>query len=163
MSRRGGGLSLIGRVPSRGVMPVSVDIHGNSAYVLNAGGVANVAAFREGRGWLSEVLAYIRGNAVWLDQVLRRDLPEVGYRPPEATYFAWLDLRAFGLPADPGQYLLDRAGVAVSSGPAFGPGGEGHVRLNLATTRAILAAAVERIAGAVQGAVGRAGVTRPVR
>jgi 6-phosphogluconolactonase (cycloisomerase 2 family) len=46
VERRGGGLSLIGRFPSRGQMPVSVTTHGNSAYVLNAGGIANVAAFR---------------------------------------------------------------------------------------------------------------------
>jgi 6-phosphogluconolactonase len=43
------GLQLVGRVPSRGGFPVSVAIHGRDAYVLNAGGVANVAAFRLGR------------------------------------------------------------------------------------------------------------------
>jgi 6-phosphogluconolactonase (cycloisomerase 2 family) len=42
------GLTLVGRVPSRGRFPVSVTIHGNNAYVLNAAGVANVAAFRLG-------------------------------------------------------------------------------------------------------------------
>jgi 6-phosphogluconolactonase (cycloisomerase 2 family) len=41
-----GGLRLVGRVPSRGVFPVSVAIHGRDAYVLNASGVANVAVFR---------------------------------------------------------------------------------------------------------------------
>ena len=45
---RRSGLTLAGRVPSRGTMPVSVAIHGNDAYVLNAGGFANVAAFRLG-------------------------------------------------------------------------------------------------------------------
>jgi 6-phosphogluconolactonase (cycloisomerase 2 family) len=39
------GLTLVGRVPSRGVFPISVAIHGRRAYVLNAGGVPNVAAF----------------------------------------------------------------------------------------------------------------------
>src|SRR5690348_16482854 len=40
------GLTLVGRVPSRGVFPVSLAIHGHNAYVLNAGGVPNVAAFQ---------------------------------------------------------------------------------------------------------------------
>src|SRR5919202_1897930 len=44
-----GGLQLVGRVPSRGAFPVSVAVHGRDAYVLNAGGVANVAAFRLSR------------------------------------------------------------------------------------------------------------------
>jgi 6-phosphogluconolactonase (cycloisomerase 2 family) len=43
-----GGLTLVGRVPSRGTFPVSVTVHGRDAYVLNAGGVSNVAAFRLG-------------------------------------------------------------------------------------------------------------------
>jgi 6-phosphogluconolactonase (cycloisomerase 2 family) len=49
-----GGLELVGRVPSRGDMPVSVAIHGHDAYVLNAQGVANVAVFRlSGEGVLT--------------------------------------------------------------------------------------------------------------
>src|SRR4051812_43237892 len=43
---RRGEVTLVGRVPSRGTMPVSVAIHGNQAYVLNAGGIADVAAFK---------------------------------------------------------------------------------------------------------------------
>src|SRR4051794_30501440 len=50
----GHGLTLAGRVPSRGKMPVSIAIHGHDAYVLNAGGFPNVAAFRvAGDGTLS--------------------------------------------------------------------------------------------------------------
>jgi 6-phosphogluconolactonase (cycloisomerase 2 family) len=43
------GLQLVSRVPSRGNFPVSVAIHGRNAYVLNAGNVADVAAFRLSR------------------------------------------------------------------------------------------------------------------
>jgi 6-phosphogluconolactonase len=43
------GLKLVGRVPSRGVFPVSVTIHGRDAYVLNAGGVPSIAGFRLSR------------------------------------------------------------------------------------------------------------------
>ena len=45
--------------------------------------------------------------------------------------------------------FLERGRVALSSGPAFGTGGDGHVRLNYATSAAILTEAVERMAGAV--------------
>jgi 6-phosphogluconolactonase len=44
-----GGLQLVGTVPSRGDDPISVAVHGRDAYVLNAGGVADVAAFRLSR------------------------------------------------------------------------------------------------------------------
>src|SRR3954462_10103531 len=37
---RHGHLTLVGRVPSGGALPVSIDIAGGAAYVLNAGGTA---------------------------------------------------------------------------------------------------------------------------
>src|SRR3954466_9766618 len=43
---RHGHLTLVGRVPSGGALPVSIDIAGGTAYVLNAGGPApSIAAF----------------------------------------------------------------------------------------------------------------------
>jgi 6-phosphogluconolactonase len=41
----GDGLSLLDRVSSRGSMPTSIAVRDTQVYVLNAGGVANVAAF----------------------------------------------------------------------------------------------------------------------
>src|SRR3954452_10810324 len=42
---RRGPLTLVDREPSNGTRPVSVDIDGGRAYVLNQGGVANVTSF----------------------------------------------------------------------------------------------------------------------
>jgi 6-phosphogluconolactonase (cycloisomerase 2 family) len=42
------GLALVDRAPSGGTMPVSVTVHGNLLYVLNAGGTGNIAGFRVG-------------------------------------------------------------------------------------------------------------------
>jgi aspartate/methionine/tyrosine aminotransferase len=50
----------------------------------------------------------------------------------------------------PASWFLEHARVALSSGHVFGPGGAGHVRLNFATSRAILAEAVSRMGRAVQ-------------
>jgi 6-phosphogluconolactonase (cycloisomerase 2 family) len=44
----GGTLQLGARVPSGGVMPISLTVHGNLLYVLNAGGTGNISAFRIG-------------------------------------------------------------------------------------------------------------------
>jgi len=43
-----------------------------------------------------------------------------------------------GLARYPAEVLLARGKVAVNSGPAFGPGGAGHVRLNFATAPQVL-------------------------
>jgi len=42
----GSGLALTSRVGSGGIQPISVTVHGNVVYVLNAGGAGNVSGFR---------------------------------------------------------------------------------------------------------------------
>jgi cystathionine beta-lyase len=68
---------------------------------------------------------------------------------PEATYLAWLDCRALELAPDPQRFFLERAGVALSDGAPFGDAGKGFVRLNFATSRAILDEILERMAKAL--------------
>ena len=61
---------------------------------------------------------------------------------PEATYLLWLDARATPLVAARGvdavPQALAAAGVRLSPGTDFGPGGEGFVRLNVATSAEVL-------------------------
>ena len=53
-------------------------------------------------------------------------------RPLEATYLAWLDLRAYGVD-DPAAPALAH-GVRWRPGGDYQPGLPGHVRLNIATS-----------------------------
>ena len=71
---------------------------------------------------------------------------------PEGSYLAWLDCRALGLAPNPHRFFLERAKVGLSAGPNFGPPGEGFVRLNFATSRALLTRALEQMAKALRGA-----------
>jgi len=110
--------------------------------------LANRVAFEQGESWLDQVVAYLDGNRGMLARLLAERLPRVRYVAPEGTYLAWLDCRALGLAA-PATFFLERAKVALSDGAAFGPPGQGHVRLNFATSRAILTDIVEAMASAV--------------
>jgi cystathionine beta-lyase len=67
---------------------------------------------------------------------------------PEATYLAWLDCRRLGL-ENPATFFLEQAKVAVSDGAAFGAPGQGFVRLNFATSAALLERIVTAMAAAV--------------
>ncbi len=126
--------------------------------------IAHTAALRSGGAWLDALLAGLDNNRHLLTSLLDTHLPSVGYRPPDATFLAWLDCRGLGLDdgaaaeaqrglvtlnAGPAAVFLEKGRVALSAGPAFGTGGSGHVRLNLATSTAILTEAVHRMAGVV--------------
>jgi cystathionine beta-lyase len=98
---------------------------------------ASVAAYRDGGGWLDDLVGYLDGNRRLLGDLLAEHAPEITFRPPEATFLAWLDCSALGLD-DPARFFLDHARVALSDGPPFGPGCDQYVRINFATSRALL-------------------------
>ncbi|MGV3733012.1 MAG: MalY/PatB family protein [Microcella sp.] len=120
---------------------------GHGASIL--GIIANTAAYREGRDWLAATVPYYDENRRALRDLLAEHLPAVGYRMPEGTYIAWLDVRRLGLGDDPAATLRERAGLAVTDGRACGAAGAGHVRVILATPRPVVEQIVQRLASAV--------------
>jgi cysteine-S-conjugate beta-lyase len=113
------------------------------------GVLASVAAFDDGGEWLDALLATLVQRRTELGDLLTRHLPDVRWHPPEATYLAWLDCRAYGDGAVPRDRFLERGRVALEPGPNFGAPGSGWVRLNFGTSAEIVQAAVERMAAAV--------------
>lgn len=145
-------------------MPEEVG-HGPS----HLGVIAHAEAFRSGGDWLDALLDGLDANRALLGDLVAEHLPGVKYLWPQGTYLAWLDCRELGLKeigaegaadglavvadlAGPARWFLDHARVALSSGHVFGTGGAGHVRLNFATSTAILGEAVARMGRALERA-----------
>lgn len=138
-------------------MPEEVS-HGPS----HLGIIAHAEAFRTGGDWLDSLLHGLDANRTLLGELVAEHLPEVRYQVPQGTYLAWLDCRRLGIAEEttdglavvadlsgPARWFLDHARVALSSGHVFGTGGAGHVRLNFATSQAILTEAVTRMGRAL--------------
>jgi cystathionine beta-lyase len=119
---------------------------------------ATRAAWEDGGDWLDALVVHLDRNRRLVGSLLAASLPDAGYVPPEATYLAWLDLRALRL-AEPPHSVLRDGGAVLSPGPDFGPQGEGFVRLNFATSATVLEALVARMASAVARAPRRAEAT----
>ena len=110
---------------------------------------ATIAAWRAAQPWLDSVIAQLDRNRAYVADFLAERLPSVDYRVPEATYFAWLDCTALGLPGHASRFFLKSAKVALSDGRDFSSYTADFVRLNFATSPAILDALLERMAAAV--------------
>ncbi|MBX3190550.1 MAG: aminotransferase class I/II-fold pyridoxal phosphate-dependent enzyme [Labilithrix sp.] len=126
-------------------LPVETPYHAG-----HLGVIATRAAFGAAAEWRASVLAILERNRALLAELLAASLPGVRHVAPQASYLAWLDCRALGLGDDPAKVFLDRGRVALSPGPPFGRGGEGHARLNLGTTRALLEEAIRRMAASIR-------------
>ena len=112
------------------------------------GVVAAVAAYTRGDEWLASLVERLDSQRRLLADLLETHLPQARMRPLEATYLAWIDLRAYGV-ADPAAVALARGRVRVAAGHDYHPGLEGHIRLNIATSPERLTEIIHRLATAL--------------
>ena len=98
--------------------------------------------------WLDAVLDTLDRNRFFVKKLLDEKLPTVGYRVPDCSYLAWLDLSTLNLGENPAVTLLEREKVAFNHGVTFGPQATQFIRLNFGTSLEIIEEAIERIARA---------------
>jgi len=107
---------------------------------------AGLAAYRDGQGWLDELMVYLEGNRDFLMTFLQERMPEIRLTPVEGTYLAWLDCRMAGLGKQPAEFFLEHGRIGLNEGGMFGKEGEGFVRLNFGCPRSLLTEGLERMA-----------------
>ena len=112
------------------------------------GAIMATAAYEQGDAWVDALCGYLAGNA----EIFRAGvaaIPGVRPMPLDATYLAWVDFAGTGMtPAEFTARVETGARIAPSHGDAFGKGGETCLRFNLATPRARIEDAVQRLQAA---------------
>lgn len=104
------------------------------------------AAYEGGEEWLEELKKYIWGNYVFLEEYLRKEIPQIHPIVPEGTYLVWLDFRDLKMTEEEREELLvHKAGLWLDSGVMFGEEGRGFERINIACPRATLKKALEKL------------------
>jgi LL-diaminopimelate aminotransferase len=111
--------------------------------IFRAVQVAAIAAFKGPRDHIDFC------NKLYIE---RRDLAvarlkELGWevKPNKATFYMWLKVPKGFTSAEFATEMLDRAGIVVPPGTAYGPTGEGYVRLSLCATVERLNEAFDRM------------------
>lgn len=110
--------------------------------------MATAAYSPEGAEWVDALCAYIEGNAKVFNDGINQ-IPGLHAMSLEATYLAWVDFSGTGMAQSE---FIDRvqthARIACNHGTPFGAGGESFLRFNLATPRALVVEAVQRLQAA---------------
>ncbi len=105
-----------------------------------------VSAYTAGEGWLEELRSYVWENRRLVESFVASELPAVKAVSSDATYLIWLDISATGLDGETfASRLRAKTGLVLSEGNQYGKGGESFVRMNLATSRAIVQDALNRL------------------
>ena len=112
--------------------------------------IATIAAFSKGEEWRRAMLDYVQGNIDYVIDYCRKHLPGIRPLRPQASFLVWLDCRGLGLSHDE---LIDlfvrKARLALNDGEMFGQGGEGFMRLNVGSPRAIIREGLDRLRNAL--------------
>lgn len=118
------------------------------------GHLASEIAFSgECDSWLEELLAYLTENRDFVVDYVKKNLPGVRVSKPDATFLAWLDfselVESGKIEGSLQRFFMEKGKVAFNEGAAFGPGGEGFVRLNFGCPRETLVDGLERVKAAL--------------
>jgi cystathionine beta-lyase len=115
------------------------------------GHVGFEAAYREGAGWLEALLEHLASNLGALRHVVESYPDCLSLGAPEGTYLAWLECSKMGLGGrELRRFFVEEAKLGLSPGSAFGKGGTGFMRMNVAVPAPVMDEAIRRLEGALK-------------
>ena len=110
--------------------------------------MATAAYSPAGAAWVDDLMVYLDGNRRLFDEGIDA-IPGLRSVRLEATYLSWVDFERTGMSREEFTSRVETsAKIAVNHGPSFGKGGEDFLRFNIATPRANVLEAVERMRAA---------------
>ncbi|KKI89960.1 cystathionine beta-lyase [Bacillus sp. SA1-12] len=121
-------------------------------FTLNTLGTdAMEAAYTHGTKWLDELIDYLQGNILFIEDFLKEHLPELKVMRPEATYLVWLDVRYLKkTDKEIKELLLKKGKLGLESGSKFGENGAGFLRMNIACPRELVKDGLNRLVEALK-------------
>ena len=107
--------------------------------------MAEAAYSPAGAVWVDDLMVYLDGNRTLFDAGINA-IPGLRSVPMQATYLSWVDFTGTGMERDEFTNRVQKdARIAANHGPTFGKGGDSFLRFNIATPRARIEQAVERL------------------
>lgn len=115
------------------------------------GPVGLIASYSdEGERWLKALREYIWENYDLLLKRFREELPECPVCRLEATYLPWVDVRALNIPSkEIEERMVKESKVWVNDAEMYG--GEGYIRINIASSRDKVNEGLNRIINWLRG------------
>jgi cystathionine beta-lyase len=124
-------------------------LHMNMSNIF--GIVGTQAAYTHGEEWLDELLVYLFQNYTTVKSFLHESIPGISVIEPDGTFLLWLDCRELGLTdKELSALFVQKAGLALSDGILFGPGGSGFMRMNIGCPAQNIIAGLESLKKALE-------------
>ncbi len=107
---------------------------------------ALMSAYESGDAWLEALKKHLQANIAYVKSFIESHPFPMRVNEPEATYLMWLDCRDCDAPhSELVDFFVKKAKLGLNDGLSFGKAGEGFMRLNVGTSRAVLEEAMKRL------------------
>lgn len=112
--------------------------------------VGFVAAYTYGKEWFNECMEYIESNIDFAIDFIKREIPNVKVKRPQASFLLWLDLSSIDMNHDDlHQYLINDGKLLLNSGLTYGQTADKFFRMNIACNREMLTDGLNRLKNAL--------------
>lgn len=113
------------------------------------GKLATEISYTKGVEWLEQMKQHIDQNLTYMVNVINQQCAPMRAYVPEGTYLLWVDCSGLKMSQpDLMKWFFEDLKLSFNDGTLYGEGGEGFVRINVATSRALVEEATARL---VQG------------
>lgn len=128
------------------IMKNLVKLHENMIASINeAFQFAAISALKNGEKDIEEMVKVYKSNRDYLVEGLN-SIKGFSCIMPEGAFYAFPNIKAFGMSSrEVANLIFDKTHVVVAPGSAFGPGGEGYLRICYASSHDRVVEAVERL------------------
>ncbi len=116
------------------------NIAGPTTFVQHGG----IAALRDGDPYIEGLVERLKRRRDLVSQAMSR-FGRVTFNTPDAAFYAFIGVEGMGDNMAFALRLRDEAKVGVVPGTAFGPAGEGYLRLCFASSEKMLSEAMDRM------------------
>ncbi len=114
------------------------------------GNVALEAAYSYGGEWVDQLMQYLDNNLNFIKHFVQSRIPTIELIMPEATYLVWMNCKELKMNNKSlKDFMIHKAGLGLSDGFLFGPGGNGFQRMNIGCPAKQLKQALEQLEKAV--------------
>ncbi|MFV2958864.1 MalY/PatB family protein [Citrobacter portucalensis] len=109
------------------------------------------SAFTHCADWHQKLLAYLADNVAFVKSEIEKHCPLISIVYGGASYLLFLNAEKMDLSDEQlSAFFVHDARLGPSPGAQYGPGGEGHMRLNVGCPRPVLVDAMNRLKAAYQ-------------
>ena len=107
---------------------------------------ATMVGYTKCDDYIDQMVEYLRENMRIVEAFIAKELPDLSFQAPDATYLAWIDARRVPFTSEQMQDALVHVGkVAIMKGETYGENGEKYLRMNCGCPKEKLIDGLQRL------------------